>query len=90
MIPHQHLCHPHHYQHHHHTNPADFDHQNHYGADDQVVAGAHDIKIPWPGSEDSVQKRKVVEMWQVKKKRALFLVTLIVKLFFCQFEYFTR
>merc|ERR1711971_751884 len=30
----------------------------------QVVAGAHDIKIPWPGSEDSVQKRGVVEMWQ--------------------------
>ena len=33
--------------------------------DPQVVAGAHDIKIPWPGSEDSVQKRGVVEMWQV-------------------------
>jgi len=30
----------------------------------QVVAGAHDIKIPWPGSEDSVQKRGVAEMWQ--------------------------
>merc|ERR1712156_1388549 len=30
----------------------------------QVVAGAHDIKIPWPGHEDSVQKRGVAEMWQ--------------------------
>jgi len=29
-----------------------------------VVAGAHDIKIPWPGHEDSVQKRGVAEMWQ--------------------------
>ena len=34
--------------------------------DHQVVAGAHDIKIPWPGSEDSVQKRGVAEMWQVE------------------------
>ena len=30
-----------------------------------MVAGAHDIKIPWPGHEDSVQKRGVAEMWQV-------------------------
>ena len=30
-----------------------------------MVAGAHDIKIPWPGSEDSVQKRGVVQIWKV-------------------------
>ena len=30
-----------------------------------MVAGAHDIKIPWPGSEDSVQKRSVVQIWKV-------------------------
>ena len=46
-------------------DPTRIHHNVKNSPDPQVVAGAHDIKIPWPGSEDSVQKRGVVEMWQV-------------------------